>query len=523
MKTELRDKEVLAMYDIRGIQDYIFRTNQIKEIIGASNLVENIITDGMKAVAGEMGWDPGKYLTDWKREGLDAVPAYFKDKTIQMQVLFIGGGNAYALFRRGADCEAMNRRLGKYLLEHTYSLNLAAAVVQKTDNYVEDYRKIKEEMGRIKAVMPLTKPAGALPFMAADPVTGYPLSQTEYLDGAKEYYCTESFHKRECFKRTTGREERDAAEKILDNMVTKKGDNSFLAAVHIDGNNMGQRILSLMDGKTDYIEATKTMRAISLNIFNGFSKAYAEMDSYIEEELADQIRPGREGKLCRKLISAGDDITFICNAKAAIPAVEKFLCVVSSERMFSKPGWDDAKNQAEYAFSACAGIAYFNSHFPFSDAYLVAEECCASAKKRAKKEENRDSGNRIGNFFDFQICEHINAADLDEYREHSYTAPDGSRLYMRPYYVHTEAWDSFSDLEARNGKYSSRILADNLAYFRSEKEIPRSQTKRLRDCYALGREETDKYIVFLQSRGRALPQSSRESWFDALEIMDISL
>lgn len=36
------EKEYLAMYDVRGIQNYIFRSNDLQEIIGASNLVENI-------------------------------------------------------------------------------------------------------------------------------------------------------------------------------------------------------------------------------------------------------------------------------------------------------------------------------------------------------------------------------------------------------------------------------------------------------------------------------------------------
>jgi hypothetical protein len=48
MREELLNKEVLAMYDVRGIQNYIFRTNYVKEIIGASAMVENIILDGMK-------------------------------------------------------------------------------------------------------------------------------------------------------------------------------------------------------------------------------------------------------------------------------------------------------------------------------------------------------------------------------------------------------------------------------------------------------------------------------------------
>ena len=43
MKNELKEKEVLAMYDVRGIQNYIFKSNAAKEIIGASALIDGII------------------------------------------------------------------------------------------------------------------------------------------------------------------------------------------------------------------------------------------------------------------------------------------------------------------------------------------------------------------------------------------------------------------------------------------------------------------------------------------------
>ena len=48
MKKELLDKEVLAMYDVRGIQSYIFKSNKAKEIIGASVLVADVITKRFK-------------------------------------------------------------------------------------------------------------------------------------------------------------------------------------------------------------------------------------------------------------------------------------------------------------------------------------------------------------------------------------------------------------------------------------------------------------------------------------------
>ena len=37
------NKPYIAIYDVRGIQNYIFRTNAVKEIIGASKIVDKLI------------------------------------------------------------------------------------------------------------------------------------------------------------------------------------------------------------------------------------------------------------------------------------------------------------------------------------------------------------------------------------------------------------------------------------------------------------------------------------------------
>ena len=42
---EADSKFVLAMYDVRGKQDFIFRTNRIKEIVGASWIIRDIFRD----------------------------------------------------------------------------------------------------------------------------------------------------------------------------------------------------------------------------------------------------------------------------------------------------------------------------------------------------------------------------------------------------------------------------------------------------------------------------------------------
>lgn len=56
------------MYDVRGIQNYIFKSNLAKEIIGASAIVDSIIINGLeeyKKTKIEIE-KRNYYLTDWK-------------------------------------------------------------------------------------------------------------------------------------------------------------------------------------------------------------------------------------------------------------------------------------------------------------------------------------------------------------------------------------------------------------------------------------------------------------------------
>lgn len=494
MREELKSKEVLAMYDIRGIQSYIFKSDPAKEIVGASAIVDNVIIDGLKEYKKDL---PEKeYMLDWEN---DDAEAFLKDSSIKMQVMFIGGGNAYVLFREGSICEKVNKFLAKYVLENTYSLKLAVAVVEKTDSYKNDYALINEKMRQIKAYMPLSQPMGALPFMKNDPNTGYPLTFSD--DANHTDFCTEARLKRKKNKEEidSGREKR----MILDDMVTEKGSDSTLAMCHIDGNSMGQFIRNIMKEKVDYDKAIPIMREISIGISKIFKSTFINMTKYMDKLSFKE-------NLYHKIILAGDDITFVCNAKLAIPAVKYFLKNIGKEIL--------KIDGVEKTFSACAGIAYFNSHFPFSDAYQVVEACCSSAKNRAKAKENRGENGKIENYFDFQICTNVRAANLSTYREKHYGAGEKSFI-DRPYYVPIE--------NDKNKDYSVEKLEKWLKLFNDE-NMPRSKSKQLRNVIPSGINEIEKEVAFLASRGhkefeQALDEDKKvyRVWYDALEIMDL--
>ncbi len=491
MNKELLAKEVLVMYDVRGIQDYIFKTNAAKEIVGASVIVRDIIIEGLRDYIANYIAENDKqyYMLDWQN---DDPGAFLKCKEIKIQIMFVGGGNAYVLFRSGAECQKVNRFLGSYILRNTYSLKLAISVVEKTDSYANDYAAINSKMQKIKAEMPLSAPIGAMPFMAVDSITGYPLTVQEKGD----YFSTESYLKRKAFSRLKDEAVKKMGEKIFDYMVTEKGDNSMLAVFHIDGNSMGKFIKAKMENISGYQDAVETMRKISLEISGKFRDTVDKMADYMGQ-LSSQIKV-TDHKLYREIIVAGDDITFVCNEKLALPAVKYFLEQLSDSI------------EGEHQFSACGGIAYFHSHFPFSDAYEVAESCCGSAKNLAKKIAKEVNG-EVGNYVDFQICSNVRAVDLDDYREHHYLK--GGELFIgRPYCVrdqnHAEKVSQVSELDRW------------IKFFDKQ---PRSKMKYLRDAIPGGSVSREEALAFLESRGYTELKDNKEQykiWYDALELMD---
>lgn len=496
----LADKSYIVMYDVRGIQDYIFKTNHAKEIVGASCLVDSIIIKGLEEYVNEKENEQNRYMTDWENDDGDA---FLTDSSVVMQVMFIGGGNAYVLIRGEEACHDVNWFLSKYVLTETYSLNLAVAVIEKGESYAKDYENINAEMRRIKAKMPNARPTGALPFMKRDSITGYPISRRVEKYKAVNYYCTEAVKKRSKFSADEFSE--NEGEKIFDNMVTEKGDNSSLAICHIDGNSMGMRIREQMKNVKAYEEAISKMRTLSKDIANSFRDTFDKMIAYMDE-LTPKVKPNSKHKLYREIIVAGDDITFVCNAKLARSAVEFFL-----------------KQIVERGYSACAGIAYFNSHFPFSDAYKVTEACCETAKRCAKENGHRGKDGSVGCYMDFQICTNVRAANLGEYRKKHYLV-NGEYMIARPYYVPSDK-EGWEEMNSGNQCNSIDRLEQWLIKFDDKTFIARNKAKKLRNIIPEGLDGIKSYLLFLKYRGIELdrPEEQYRYWYDALEIMDIDL
>lgn len=536
------NKRILAMYDVRGIQKYIFQTAKVKDAMGASSLVENIIVDALKdavekekipIIPGEISWE--------KREGRAAKLGWYGDEgpflyrdnqMLDVEVLFVGGGNAYVFYKDEDLCVRINRHMSRYVQEQTYSLQLAVAFIEKGDNYSEDYQALNDKMASVKANMIISKPLGALPVMKTELKTGYPLSASrEY----SEEVSTESLLK----KKYKSREAQEKGEKQHVNLTHDKGTDSLLAVVHLDGNNMGLRIREMIHDQTSYEEAVNRMRLVSNQIRKSYRQVFDEMSQNIQEgarHCREFVSRGDKPYI-RRIVTAGDDITYVCTAKIALASVEYFCREISK---YTLNGKEDQDSRKQYGFSVCAGVAFLGSHFPFSIGYEVAESCCDNAKKRAKEPENMDHG-RVGNFVDFQYCRNIQTKNLERLRNAEYITSEGNQLLIRPYYIPVDQ-DGLQKLQCVPFCFGQlkKIVKD----FQDEENkglgtnntkrpatLPRSFAKQLRNTYPLGKHMLGPWMKFLKSRGWGMPdgtcdvenlfdQDGTAKWYDALEMMD---
>lgn len=522
----------LAMYDVRGIQDYIYKTAKVQDAIGASAIVEDIISEALKDAVEK---ESLSYDLEWYDENGVLPYDVSKASDTDVQVLYIGGGNAFVSFQDEDICQRVNHRMSRYVLEKTYSLQLAIAVTDQTENYAKDYKNIFDEMVREKANMEVSKPFGALPVMDVEIKTGLPACPVEKKDGDKAIGTSRETY----LKKAKEDQVRDLIQraKIFDNYVESKGVDSTLAVVHIDGNNMGLRIRKLIGTTEDYETAVNKMREISYCINHSYKSVYEQMENHFNGYAGKG--DGKKQYNVLKILTAGDDITYVCKGKYALSTVEYFCREIGKKTM---NGGKNEKDIYLYGFSVCAGVAYIGSHFPFSVGYEVAEACCDSAKDMAKKPENMlpvdqdgkvitnvdgtaKSGvsYKIGNWVDFQICKNIHTGDLDKTRKLEYVTSHNEKLLIRPYEL------PLLNLKSREGainKYEN--LKCNIRYFQNDKKIPHSHAKKLRNLYSSGQEVVNEFAAFLASRGWKMPdgtvnmytEDNQALWYDALELFD---
>lgn len=481
---------ILAMYDIRGKQDFIYKSNKIREIVGGSYLIRDCFDDCLFPAA-EKCSEKGifSYRRKKKKEDTDDFTVEHFKKRLEEgyigEVIYDGGGNFFVLYKNADIYREVNRRFYRALLAHTYSLRVLTTYIDPVnfEDYRGDQRRLYDRHRKREQMESMIHPVNTLPIVQTDYRTSLPLAELLYPGDGKERKKEKvSFESRKKYEKyfqidKAGKEDRQIqGSKLLDELITKKGEESLLAVIYIDGNNMGAKVEECLSGLKTYEECVKALRQFSAEI----------QEHYIDRRIrdADTLLSKRKNGKRRFVIYAGDEVTFICNARNAYDVAVEYLTRLAEDAEDGTPA------------TSCAGIAIFHSHAPFAEAYRIAEECCESGKKRMKEEKIEHAS-----LIDFHYCQGAFGTSLGEIRKEEETE-DSSRPWFVTYpegkpgelikgkYVSMEIVQRMREVLKNAGRSNVKTLAfsakKDAADFKSELERIRAHQLEKKLDFSLG-------------------------------------
>jgi hypothetical protein len=467
---------ILAQYSIRSKQEYIFRTNKLLEIIGASEIISNA-WDILFEQAENNGIKTEK-INDAGFE-FEIIKDKFYNNTLNMVELFRGGGNDTVLFSDFESFRRANVAFSSYMLENYPGIIPMVVYVRKTDNYKEDYQNLMVQSEIKKNRMVPGTEYFIAPFSMMDRNTFLPYSEITKIGDSKIRLSRESAAKRAVGNESMNEKKEDSAVvKFLDNLITQKGEESLLAIVHADGNNMGSKIMNLLKDITDYDRCVDSMRKFTKNTAKAFvDTGIKALDKKREELIGDKASNENMKYFYRKIVADGDDMTFVCNARYVMDYVEAYLNSVNE--------FGDSK----FKYSSCAGICIFHSHYPLAKAYALAEQACDSAKEKVHGQENpKEEG-----WFDFHYIHSGINGDLDEIRE-----VQGTKACMaRPWCVVKNKDENEAKSETDNENYmytyeKFKALKETLKHFGVSRSNIKNLGSTIEESSARAKEELNR-------------------------------
>lgn len=469
---------VLCMYDIRGKQEFIYKSSKLKEIVGASliirDLFEDYLYDAAKTCRDNINKE-SKVKEEYKDK--DAIFRYdpnedklkkfsFRDFEDRMngnqyigEIVYDGGGNFLMLYKNEEAMKKTTEIFTKKILKEIGTLKVVATYIGniREDNYHSDDSKNPGDYERLyqrhrfrESTALYTQPYGSLPIVQTSPISSMPLTYMynhapkDISASGKSYFkcSTETNAKLKKYWEEAGKHGDEMGETILDNIVAEtKGEDSMLAIFYIDGNAMGAKVQACLHGKKNYDDCVNLLREFSKKIQKTF------IDDRKKDMLKEDEKQSSDKKHFRSriLIGAGDEMTIICRADESYEIIKEYLSKIPSP------------------YSSCAGAAIFHSHTPFSDAYRIAEQCCEDTCKNYMKE----NGLTLANLMDFEYCQGGIGFKLSDIRKEN-----GDDDNSRPWLVE-------SNIEEKTSYHYKPVKNKNLPPWEKGKATEEADNKKI--------------------------------------------
>ncbi len=427
---------------VQGIQRFIFQTNKLKEIVGASELVEQICTMLFRDVVNQSG-------------------VMFVDEN-----LIIGAaGNIKYIFESKEDCQYVVRLFPKIVMEYAPGITISQAVVEidgelksKHFNAVED--NLKKQRNILST--PIYRGQMIAERSRRTGMPGYKYEKDEVVDFG-------TFQKQQVTENCNLSLDRKIDLKPglrlpydFEEMADQANKN-WMAVIHADGNGLG-KILQKMGAKLDGKSETELKSA-----FRSFSKALdqstinATRSAITKTFQSEKSKRGyRELLPFRPIVLGGDDLTIITRAEDALDFVHVFFKEFEEETAKNITPVLEKIEMPFQKLTVCAGISFIKTSYPFHYGYQLAERLCEQAKKDARQIDDESAPSCVL----FYKVQSSYTSSYEELVSRELTCVENLSLENGPYY-----------LIAQSGKTTVEQLkykAEKL----TEKGAPASQLRR---------------------------------------------
>lgn len=351
----------LTLYDLTGIQPFLFGARRLRANLGASWLAHVALSSEPE------GW-------------LGAAA-----QRVRATVLWSGGGNAVVSSPDASSARQLATQLSLRMLEEAPGLGLVCAH-QAWDGEEASYHKVTRalrdaiEISKAARVGSACFTGGGVCEPCRD--TGEPACTFAQDDGKPPIGASIDRRERACSKA------RDRLENFfklpqgldwtddIDSLGRTSGEESALGVVHLDGNGMGAHFAqAARQGLGPVVALSRRVHAAGLGALRAGIQWVTERieQGKLGFELSPQDTGGAPTKRLfpvRPVVFGGDDITLLCDGRIAID-----LAAIMLE------AWHN-----ESQFHASAGVAIVRAHFPFYRAVEHAHTLCKKAKRWRKNQ-----------------------------------------------------------------------------------------------------------------------------------------
>lgn len=379
----MENERYLYGASVQGIQGFIFQTNKLKEIVGASELVEQICTEAFQEFANNGEW------------------------------VISAAGNIKYIFNNREDCEKAVREFPKKVLTMAPGITLSQAVVMLHDDYDEKRNELERKLREARNYQIVSQPIGLMGIRRSRN-TGLPAiaESKDYHDAATIAKLSWAIPaKQKLHKKLFG--DVYNVNKPIYEVEKLTGKNDWIAVIHADGNGLGDIVKNMGGDIEGFKQFSKSLSIATENAAREAVKAIATCDQV-------QIVP---------VVIGGDDLTVIIRADIAVDFANAYMKAFEQQ----------TENLCDKRLTACAGIAFIKSSYPFYYGYDLAEALCSKAKNLSGRKHSCLLFHKVQDSF---------IKNFEDIKERELTPVEGSSFLYGPYYVHqTENTPSVEELK----------------------------------------------------------------------------